>query len=160
MIATQIGPLNMKELKLTETKAIRIEKNDPNCVFVKYSYSDEYQTARIIKKKKKQDDDSPLIPCYKQRLSLAENKKKRICFTYVRKISSQLVIKISLTVFHSLVIQHVSLKVWIFNYLSTEISHGTVVYIINLIGNMHYRGVRNFSLYIFFPILPSVHKRS
>ena len=86
MIATQLGPLDMNQLKLAEVKAIMVKKDEPNCVFVKHSYSDEYQMVRITKKKKRQVSDNALIPCYNQRIPLAENKKKDILYLCQRNL--------------------------------------------------------------------------
>ena len=80
MIVTQLGPFDMKKLKLAEVKAIRVEKSEPDCVFVKHSYSDEYQMVRIAQKKQRAVSNKPLIPCYNRRILLAENKKKDLLY--------------------------------------------------------------------------------
>lgn len=80
MIATQLGPLDMRDVKLSEVKSLMVKKEEPNAVFVKYSFTDEYRMVQIIKKKKKQEHEVALMPCYNRKIPLAENKKKDLLY--------------------------------------------------------------------------------
>ncbi|CAG9812894.1 unnamed protein product [Phaedon cochleariae] len=51
-LASDIGPLTMTHLKLTEVKVMKVVLESPVSVYYKNSYNDEFQEAKIITKKK------------------------------------------------------------------------------------------------------------
>ena len=71
-LATQMGPINVKDLKLSDAKVLKFKKQSPTSVSIKYSYSDEFKAIEVIKKPKTVTN---LLQCYSERIALGENKK-------------------------------------------------------------------------------------
>ena len=72
-LATQMGPINVKDLKLSDAKVLKFKKQSPTSVSIKYSYSDEFKAIEVIKKPKTVTN---LLQCYSEKIALGENKKK------------------------------------------------------------------------------------
>lgn len=72
-LTTQMGAINVKDLRLSEIKVMKFEKQCPASVLVKYSYSDEFKRVQLIRKPKVATD---LLQCYSEKIPLSENKKK------------------------------------------------------------------------------------
>ncbi len=72
-LTTQMGAINVKDLRLSEIKVMKFEKQCPASVLVKYSYSDEFKRVLLIRKPKVATD---LLQCYSEKIPLSENKKK------------------------------------------------------------------------------------
>lgn len=76
-LANDIGPLNMSEIKLSQVKIIKVEKESTNSVFYKISYAeDEFKEATVIKKKK-QATSIILNKAFHSKPSIPKNKKRR-----------------------------------------------------------------------------------
>ena len=70
-----MGPMNCKDLKLSEVKVMQVVKESPLCVFCKYSYTEDFKEVKILKKLRK-DDTIDLLPCYSKQIELPAAKKK------------------------------------------------------------------------------------
>ena len=74
MIATDLGCLNMKGVKINQVKAIKLSSDSPCSVFCKNSYQDDFHEVIISKKKK--PDGVTLIPCYTSKPGISQAKKE------------------------------------------------------------------------------------
>ena len=74
-LTTQIGAMNMKDLRMSDIKVMKFEKESPTLVSVKYSYNDEFKSFQLIKKPKVVTD---LLQCYSEKIALSENEKKNL----------------------------------------------------------------------------------
>ena len=63
-LATQMGPNNVKDLKLSDAKVLKFLKQSPTSVSIKYSYSDEFKAIEVIKKPKTVTN---LLQCYSEK---------------------------------------------------------------------------------------------
>ena len=72
-LAAQMGPMQVKDLKMSDIKVVKFEKKKPTTISVKYSYSEEFKDFQLFKKGK---SATTLLPCYPNRLPLSENKRK------------------------------------------------------------------------------------
>ena len=76
-MANEIGPINSKDLKLSDIKVMKFMQEYPLSVFCKYSYSEEFKEITVIKRlTKKSYVDIDLKPCYSKKLELSDAKKK------------------------------------------------------------------------------------
>ena len=69
-----MGPINSKDLKMSEVKVMKFEKESPMSVFCKYSYTGEFKEVKVLKNASKVSTVSPL-PCYSKRIELPAAKK-------------------------------------------------------------------------------------
>lgn len=74
MLVNEIGPINLKELKISEAKVLRVTKSSPTSVFYKNSYADDFKEAIVIKPKKNPKTVS-LLPAFSGKPGLPKNKK-------------------------------------------------------------------------------------
>lgn len=74
MLASELGPMNMKRLKLAEVKVLKVVKDSPASVFYKYSYSEDYQETRVFKDKNC-EGNIKLVPCFNERPGITSQKK-------------------------------------------------------------------------------------
>ena len=74
LLANQIGPMNMKGLKLSDVKVLKVIKDSPISVFYKYSYSEDYQETRVIKEKNC-GENIILLPCFNAKPGIESQKK-------------------------------------------------------------------------------------
>ena len=74
MLATEVGSLNMKAVRLSEVKVIMVQKNHPGSIFVKHSFAEEFKQVTIIKKPKSVSNIE-FLQCFKQKIALPPNKK-------------------------------------------------------------------------------------
>ena len=72
-LTTQMGAINIKDLRISDITVMKFEKESPTLVSVKYSYNDEFKFFQLIKKPKVVTD---LLQCYSEKIALSENKKK------------------------------------------------------------------------------------
>lgn len=74
-LATEIGPLNMSQVKLATVKVIRVEKESPTSLFFKTSYEDaNFKVADVIRKKKMKD--ITLTRAFHTKPTIADKKKQ------------------------------------------------------------------------------------
>ena len=74
MLTTNVGRLNIKNVKLSDVKMIMVKKNFPDDIFVKYSFLDDFKQINVNKKPNSVPDIT-LVPCYKDKITLPTNKK-------------------------------------------------------------------------------------
>lgn len=76
-LASDIGPLTMINLKLTNVKIIKVVQESPTSVFYKNSYNDDdFKEAKVINRKKPGDHlNIRLKPAFTVKPGLAERKK-------------------------------------------------------------------------------------
>lgn len=72
-LATQMGAINVKDLKLSDAKVLRFEKQSPTSMSMKHSYNEQFKTVELIKKPKIVTN---LLQCYTGKIFLSESKKK------------------------------------------------------------------------------------
>lgn len=85
MIATELGSLNMKAVKMDQIKALKLSSEFPCSVFCKNSYEDDFHEV-IILKKKKTSDCVTLIPCYNSKPGIPQAKKDDLMDLYGKNL--------------------------------------------------------------------------
>lgn len=78
ILANDIGPLNMVDLKLALVKTIRVQRESPNSVFYKTAYADEKFKEAIVIKKKMQAKAISLNKAFHTKPGIPENKRADI----------------------------------------------------------------------------------
>ena len=74
LIATDLGSLNMKGIKMNQIKALKLSSESPCSVFCKNSYQKDFHEVIVLKKKK--SDGVTLIPCYNSKPGISQAKKE------------------------------------------------------------------------------------
>ena len=74
LLVNEIGPMNLKEFKLSDAKVLRVTKSSPRSVFYKNSYADEFQETTVFKAKNYPRTVS-LLPAFSVKPGLPKNKK-------------------------------------------------------------------------------------
>ena len=74
LITNEIGPMNMKDLKISDIKVIKVTKESPSVVLYKNSYADEFKECTVIKQCK-MNKDIKLQPCFKEKPGVPKKKK-------------------------------------------------------------------------------------
>ena len=75
-LTTEIGPMiNLKQLKISEVKVLRVTKESPYSAFYKFSYADDFKEVTVLKKAK---SNRPFtIPsCFSHKPGIQSKKKE------------------------------------------------------------------------------------
>lgn len=73
-LATEMGPLNMAQIKISNVKVLCVKKESPKSIFFKTSYENDFEEAIIIKKKRSNSNIS-LTPAFHTKPEIPEKKK-------------------------------------------------------------------------------------
>ena len=73
-IANDIGPMNVKDLKISDIKVLKVTKESPSTVLYKHSYADEFKECTVLKQCNK-SKDFRLLPCFKEKPGIPHKKK-------------------------------------------------------------------------------------
>lgn len=75
VLANEIGPMmNMKELKISEVKVLKVTKESPNSVFYKHSYNENFKEATVLKKRISKGTFT-IPPCFGHKPGITFKKK-------------------------------------------------------------------------------------
>lgn len=66
--------MNLKELKLSDVKVLKVSKSMPTSVYYKNSYADDFKEAMVIRSKKHPKTVN-LLPAFSAKPGLRTNKK-------------------------------------------------------------------------------------
>ena len=78
VLANEIGPMvNMKELKISEVKILKVTKESPNSVFYKHSYNENFKEASVLKKRKSKGTFT-IPPCFSHKPGITSKKKEAL----------------------------------------------------------------------------------
>lgn len=76
VLANEIGPMmNMKELKISEVKVLKVTKESPNSVFYKHSYNENFKEATVLKKRISKGTFT-IPPCFGHKPGITSKKKE------------------------------------------------------------------------------------
>ncbi|XP_011193975.2 uncharacterized protein LOC105219498 [Zeugodacus cucurbitae] len=79
ILLNDMGPFNMRQIKLSELKVLKVQRASPNTVFFKTSYAEaQYSEANIISSKKQQNTRIDLTKAYKCKIGIPNNKREDI----------------------------------------------------------------------------------